>query len=117
MSFAPLTPPETVLLGPGPSTIEPSVARALAQPPLGHLDARLWEIEDQIRAMLRAIYETSNEWTFAISGTGTAGMEAVLVNLIEPGDAVLVAVHGYFGARLAEIAQRCGARVNAVEGE
>jgi alanine-glyoxylate transaminase / serine-glyoxylate transaminase / serine-pyruvate transaminase len=114
---APFSVPQRILLGPGPSDVAPSVLRALAQPTMGHLDPELGKVQDELRGMLRAIFGTANPWTLALSGTGTSGMEASLVNLIEPGDEVLVAVHGYFGARLVEIARRCGARVTALEQE
>src|SRR5688500_16140472 len=110
-------PPARLLLGPGPSEVAPGVLRALSQPTLGHLDPELFRAMDGTREMLREMFEAPYEATFAVSGTGTSGMEAVLVNLIEPGDGVLVPVHGYFGARVAEIAERCGASVTRVEGE
>ena len=113
----PFTPPERLLLGPGPSPVAPSVLRALALPTIGHLDPKLLEAQDQLAGMLRPIFGTQNASTLAISGTGTAGMEACLVNLLEPGDVALIAVGGYFGARLVDIAGRCGARVIAVEHE
>ncbi len=109
--------PERLLLGPGPSPVAPSVLRALAGPTIGHLDPVLLEVQDQISSLLRPIFGTANPWTIAFSGTGTAGMEGALLNLIEPGDAVLVAVGGYFGARMLEVARRGGARVIAVEHE
>ncbi|MCC7012272.1 MAG: alanine--glyoxylate aminotransferase family protein [Planctomycetes bacterium] len=115
-SLPTFVPPARLLLGPGPSDVAPSVLRALAAPTLGHLDPKLFEALDQIRAMLRTLFGTRNAATLAVSGTGTSGMEAVLCNLIEPGDAVLVPVHGYFGARVAEIAARCGADVVRVDG-
>lgn len=111
------TPPNRLLLGPGPSPVAPSVLRALALPTVGHLDPELLRAMGECREHLRAIFGTSNAATFAISGTGTSGMEAVLSNLIEPGDGVLVATHGYFGARIAEIAGRCGGVVTRVDGE
>jgi alanine-glyoxylate transaminase/serine-glyoxylate transaminase/serine-pyruvate transaminase len=89
--------------------------RALLTPTLGHLDPELLEAYGQEQVLLRYIFQTSNPWTFALSGTGTAGMEAALTNLIEPGDAVLACIHGYFGARLAEIAERLEAQVDRVE--
>ncbi len=110
-------PPQRLLLGPGPSPVAPSVLRALSLPTVGHLDPELFIAMDEIRANLRGIFGTQNPATFAISGTGTSGMEAVLANLIEPGDGVLVATHGYFGARVAEIAARCGGDVIRVDGE
>ena len=85
------TPPNRLLLGPGPSPVAPSVLRALALPTVGHLDPELLRAMGECREHLRAIFGTSNAATFAISGTGTSGMEAVLSNLIEPGDGVLVA--------------------------
>ena len=109
--------PERLLLGPGPSPVAPSVLRALAQPTIGHLDPLLLELQDQSSGFLRTIFGTQNPWTIALSGAGTSGMEAVLVNLIEPGNVVVVAVGGYFGARLVDIAERCGANVIAVEHE
>lgn len=111
------TPPERLLLGPGPSPVAPSVLRALSLSTVGHLDPSLFAAMDEIRANLRQLFGTQNEATLAISGTGTAGMEAVLCNLIEPGDGVLVASHGYFGARIAQIARRCGAELTHVEEE
>ena len=110
-------PPARTLLGPGPSDVAPSVSRALAAPTLGHLDPKLLGCMDELRGLLRPVFGTSHPATFLVSGTGTAGMEAVLANLIEPGEVVLVPVHGYFGARVAEIAVRCGADVVRVDGE
>ncbi len=116
---APNTPesnPSTrVLLGPGPGMPHPRVVRALVAPTLGHLDPELLQIYADEQELLRYVFQTANEWTFALSGTGTAGMEAALTNLIEPGDKVLACVHGYFGGRLAEIAGRLGAAVDRLE--
>jgi alanine-glyoxylate transaminase/serine-glyoxylate transaminase/serine-pyruvate transaminase len=109
-----LIPPQRVLLGPGPSESAPSVLAALGRPTLGHLDPRFLAIMDEVRGMLRQVLRTRNELTFPVSGTGTAGMETVLVNLIEPGDEVLVCVIGYFGARMVQIAKRAGAKVTEV---
>ncbi|NOT30649.1 MAG: alanine--glyoxylate aminotransferase family protein [Planctomycetes bacterium] len=116
-SLRPNAPPLRILLGPGPSECAPEVLAALARPTLGHLDPLFLSLMDEVRAGLRAAYRTENELAFPISGTGTAGMEAVLVNLLERDDAALVGVAGYFGARLAEIARRVGARVTEVRGE
>jgi len=91
---------------------DPRVLEALAAPPVGHLDPYLLQLYAEEQELLREIFQTRNEWTFSISGTGTSGMEAVLVNLVEPGDSVLCAIHGYFGERLAEIASHCGASVD-----
>jgi len=103
-----------ILLGPGPSMTHPRVARAMSAPTVGHLDPQLLSLYIEEQRLLREAFQTSSEWTFALSGTGTSGMEAALVNLIEPGEAVLVAVHGYFGERLALIASRLGANVDRI---
>jgi len=114
---APLDPPIRTLLGPGPSPVAPSVLRALAMPTLGHLDPAFLVIMDELRSMLRQVLGTANELTLPMSGTGSAGMETCLVNLIEPGTTVLVGVNGVFGTRMAEVARRSGAEVTVVEGE
>jgi len=113
----PISPPERLLLGPGPSPTAPSIYDALAKRTLGHLDPAFLAIMDEIRAMLRAVFRTKNAMTMPMSGTGSAGMETCIVNLVEPGDRVLVGVNGVFGTRLCEVARRAGAEVTAVEGE
>jgi alanine-glyoxylate transaminase/serine-glyoxylate transaminase/serine-pyruvate transaminase len=107
--------PQRVLLGPGPSDVPPRVLQALARPTIGHLDPVFLGVMDEVRTRLREVFRTTNEMTLAVSGTGSAGMEAVFVNLVEPGDRVLVAVNGVFGARMLEVARRCGASVETVE--
>ena len=107
-------PSTRILLGPGPSMAHPRVMRALSAPTVGHLDPELLALYAEEQELLRTIFQTTNEWTFSLSGTGTSGMEAALVNLVEPGDEVLVAIHGYFGERLADIATRLGARVDRI---
>ena len=97
-------PSARILLGPGPSMAHPRVMRALSAPTVGHLDPELLALYAEEQDLLRTLFQTKNEWTFALSGTGTSGMEAALVNLVEPGDEVLIAIHGYFGERLADIA-------------
>ena len=109
-----LNPHARILLGPGPGMAAPRVVRAMATPPIGHLDPDLLAIYAEEQELLRYVFQTENKWTFALSGTGTSGMEAALTNLIEPGDDVLVAIIGYFGERLAEIATRQGANVDRV---
>jgi alanine-glyoxylate transaminase/serine-glyoxylate transaminase/serine-pyruvate transaminase len=116
-SLRPNAPPVRTLLGPGPSECAPEVLAALARPTLGHLDPLFLALMDEVRTGLRALYRTTNELAFPVSGTGTSGMESVLVNLLEPGDGLLVGAAGYFGARLAEIGRRVGARVQEVKGE
>ncbi|MFZ1040208.1 MAG: aminotransferase class V-fold PLP-dependent enzyme [Anaerolineales bacterium] len=113
--FTDLNVPFRTLLGPGPGMTHPRVLRALSAPTLGHLDPVLLKIYGEEQELLRYVFQTRNEWTFALSGTGTSGMEAALTNLIEPGDRVLACIHGYFGARLAEIAERLGANVDRIE--
>ncbi len=103
--------PERLLLGPGPNGIEPRVLQAMAMPTLGHLDPAFIEIMNETSALLRYVFQTKNELTIPVSGTGSAGMDCVLSNLIEEGDEVVVAVCGLFGERMVDIAERCGARV------
>lgn len=106
---------ERLLLGPGPSNVSPEVRAALARPLLGHLDPAFLAILDETQGMLRRVFGTANALTLPLSGTGSAGMEACLVNLLEPGDTALIGVNGVFGERMCAIAQRCGARVSRVE--
>ena len=115
MTDLPLAPPVRVLLGPGPSVIHPRVLEALAKPTVGHLDPFYLELMNALQVKLRAVFQTQNEMTMAISATGSAGMEATVVNLIEPGDAMVVCVNGVFGGRMADVAQRAGAEVTKVE--
>jgi len=114
-TFAAADPSTRILLGPGPGMPNPRVVRALVSPTLGHLDPELLRVFSEEQELLRYVFQTDNEWTFALSGTGTAGMEAALANLVEPGDPVLCCINGYFGGRLAEIAGRLGAQVDRVE--
>lgn len=102
-------------MGPGPSAVAPSVLRAMSRPLLGHLDPAFVTMMDEIKTMLRSVFLTRNEMTFPVSGTGSAGMEFCFVNLIEPGDEVVVGVNGVFGQRMVDVAERCGARVTKVE--
>ncbi len=110
-----LAPPVRLLLGPGPSPVHPRVLRAMSTPLLGHLDPKFLEIMSEVQAQLRAVFRTQNPFSIAVSGTGSAGMEAALVNLIEPGDAVVVAAAGAFGNRMVEVAGRAGGRVVKLE--
>ncbi len=113
--IGPLNPTERVLMGPGPSDVSSRVLRALAAPTLGHLDPEYLKIMDETRQMLRQVFQTNNEMTMAISGTGSAGMEACVCNLIEPGDEMIVCVNGVFGGRMKDVAERYGAKVHAIE--
>ncbi|MCA1833844.1 MAG: alanine--glyoxylate aminotransferase family protein [Actinomycetota bacterium] len=109
--------PVRLLCGPGPSDVAPSVLEVLSRPILGHLDPAFLALAEEVKTMLRTVFQTANETTFAVSGTGSAGMECALVNVIEPGDDVVVGVAGLFGLRLAEIARRCGGAVRTIEVE
>jgi alanine-glyoxylate transaminase/serine-glyoxylate transaminase/serine-pyruvate transaminase len=108
-------PPRRLLLGPGPSLVHPRVLHAMATPLLGHLDPVFLGVMNDIQTLLRRAFATANRFTIAISGTGSAGMEAAVVNLIEPGDAVVVGINGVFGTRLATLVERCGGKVIRVE--
>ncbi len=105
----PADPPDRLLLGPGPSPVHQRVLDAQARPVVGHLDPWFLEVADQIASMLRAVFRTDNALTYAVSGTGSAGMETAVVNLVEPGDTVIVGVNGVFGGRIADTARRAGA--------
>jgi alanine-glyoxylate transaminase / serine-glyoxylate transaminase / serine-pyruvate transaminase len=111
----PFTPPQRLLMGPGPSNVAPSVLQAMSAPLLGHLDPLFVKMMDEIKGMLREAFQTKNEMTFPVSGTGSAGMEFCFVNLIEPGDEVVIGINGVFGGRMADVAARCGAKVTKVE--
>jgi len=104
-----------MLMGPGPSDVNPRVLAAMARPTVGHLDPQFLEVLNDTRDMLRMVFRTENELTLAVSGTGSAGMETCVVNLVEPGDRVLVCVAGVFGTRMAEVARRTGAEVVTIE--
>lgn len=113
--FATVVPPRRILMGPGPSDIPPRVLAALAAPTVGHLDPYFLRIMDETQSMLRQVFCTQNRLTLAVSGTGSAGMETCVVNLVEPGDRVVVGVNGVFGGRMADVARRCGAEVTTLE--
>lgn len=107
--------PKRTLLGPGPSDADPRVLQAMSKPLIGHLDPAFLELMNGVMEGLRYAFETENRIAFPMSGTGSAGMETCLVNLIEPGDSVVVCVNGVFGERMTDIAERCGAEVRRVE--
>ncbi|MGH8144707.1 MAG: pyridoxal-phosphate-dependent aminotransferase family protein [Rhodanobacteraceae bacterium] len=114
---APLHPPVRLLLGPGPSELDPEVLRAMTLPPLGYVDPAMLQIFDELKPLLREAFQTTNEFVIALSGTGTSGMQAALCNTIEAGDPVVIGTMGYFGERLAMMAERLGAKVTRVEAE
>jgi alanine-glyoxylate transaminase/serine-glyoxylate transaminase/serine-pyruvate transaminase len=108
-------PAERLLMGPGPSPVPQRVLRALGAPTLGHLDPQYVALMDETCEMLRQVFRTKNSLTFPVSGTGMAGMECIAVNLIEPGDEVIVCIKGVFGLRMKDVMERCGATVHTVE--
>src|SRR5437868_142333 len=114
-SFERFDPPKRILLGPGPSPVDDRVLRAMAAPVLGHLDPLFLQCMDDVQSMLRYAFETENRVTVPISATGSAGMEAALVNLIEPGDEIVVCINGVFGERMRDIIGRAGGTPIVVE--
>jgi len=110
-----LNPTPRLLLGPGPSDAHPRVLSAMATPLLGHLDPQFLQLMTETQQMLRQVYQTTNQLTFPVSATGMAGMETCLVNLVEPGERVLVCAKGYFGGRMIDVAGRAGAEVGVLE--
>jgi len=104
-------PPPRLLLGPGPSQVHPRVLAAMATPLVGHLDPAFIALMEETKRLLRVVFQTTNELTIPISGTGSAGLEACIVNLVEPGDEVVIGVNGVFGTRLTDVAARAGATV------
>ena len=104
-----------VLLGPGPSNLHPRVFRAMASPILGLMDPDFLALMDHTMVLLRYTFQTENEMSITLPGTGTAGMEAAVCNLVEPGDEVVVGIHGFFGQRLADIVERHGGTALRIE--
>ena len=114
LQLAPLQLPPRLLLGPGPSNVHPAVLQAMSVPTVGHLDPAFLEVMDEIQTLLRYAWQTDNPLTMAVSGTGSAAMEAAIANATEPGDVVLVGVAGYFGNRIVDMAGRYGADVRTI---
>lgn len=114
LQLSPLEIPTRLLLGPGPSNAHPAVLQALNTPPVGHLDPAFLALMDEIQSLLRYVWQTENALTIAVSGTGSAAMEAAIANAIAPNDVVLIGVAGYFGNRLVDMAGRYGADVRAI---
>lgn len=117
MTLSPAEAPLRKLMGPGPLDIHPRVYRALTSPVIGHMDPAYLKTLERIGERLRRVFQTQNKVTHAAPGTGTSGMEACVANLIEPGDPVLVCVHGYFGDRIRQIAERQEAEITLIESE
>ncbi|MBE8966192.1 alanine--glyoxylate aminotransferase family protein [Nostocales cyanobacterium LEGE 12452] len=114
LQLTPLEIPSRLLLGPGPSNAHPTVLQAMNTSPVGHLDPAFLALMDEIQSLLRYVWQTENSLTIAVSGTGTAAMEATITNAVEPGDVVLIGVAGYFGNRLVDMAGRYGADVRTI---
>ena len=112
-----LNVPYRLLLGPGPSAVHPRVYRAMSQPVIGYMDPVFIQLLDDTQRPLRTVFRTENDFTMAISGTGTAGMEAAIYNVVEPGDTVVVCQNGYFAVRMADMVLRCGGEVVLVEAD
>ena len=112
-----MTLPQRLLFGPGPTNVPDSVLTALAQPTIGHLDPAFLAVMDEVSARLRHTFQTDNPLTFVLSAPGSIGMEASFVNLVEPGEKVVICINGVFGGRMREICQRIGAEVVVVENE
>ena len=110
-----LNPTARFLMGPGPSDVHPRVLKAMATPLIGHMDPQFIQIMDEVKQMLRKLFQTANDLTFAVSATGSAGMETCFVNLLELGDKAVVCVNGVFGKRMSDIVERCGAELTRVD--
>jgi alanine-glyoxylate transaminase/serine-glyoxylate transaminase/serine-pyruvate transaminase len=113
--FAQLKHEPRVLLGPGPSNLHPRVVRAMTAPVLGYLDPDFLVVMDETMELLRRLFQTRNELTISLPGTGMAAMETAICNVVEPGDEVIVGIHGFFGQRMAEIVERHGGKAVRVE--
>jgi alanine-glyoxylate transaminase/serine-glyoxylate transaminase/serine-pyruvate transaminase len=110
-------PPARLLLGPGPSNVGDRVLRAMSAPVIGYFDPAMAELTSEIQRLLNTAFGTRNRATFTVSGTGSAGMEAALINMLEPGDRVAIGLNGFFGDRMLQIAERCGAVPVKMEAE
>ena len=117
MSVSSFNPPNRMLMGPGPSDIHSRVLQALGRPVIGHLDPEFVIMMDEIKVLLHYAFQTNNELTLPVSAPGSAGMETCFVNLVEPGDTVIVCVNGVFGNRMVENVERCGATAIKVEDD
>lgn len=115
MKIKPFHPPIRTLMGPGPSDVHPRVLEAMARPTIGHLDPQFVAMMDELKRLLQYAFRTANALTIPISGPGSAGMEAAFVNLVEPGDTVVVCINGVFGGRMKENVERCGGKAVVVE--
>ncbi len=115
--FGPLEPPDRLLMGPGPSNVHPRVLKAMSTTLVGHLDPTFVRMMNEVQELLRYAFRTRNRWTIPVSGTGSAAMEAAFANLVEPGDVVAAPSNGYFGDRMASMAERAGGTVVRIAAE
>lgn len=115
MKIESFRPPKRILMGPGPSDVHPRVLEAMARPTIGHLDPEFVRMMDETRDLLRSAFRTKNDVTMVVSGPGSVGMESCFVNLVEPGDTVIVCRNGVFGGRMQENVERCGGTAVMVE--
>ena len=113
--FGELNPTYRILMGPGPSNVHPRVLKAMSTPLVGHLDPEFLAIMNEVMELLRGLFQTRNSFTIPVSGTGSAGMEALFCNIIEEGDTVIVCVNGLFGQRMSDIVERCRGRLIRLE--
>ena len=117
MTVSSFNPPHRMLMGPGPSDIHPRVLQALGRPVIGHMDPEFVIMMDEVKVLLHYAFQTNNELTLPVSAPGSAGMETCFVNLVEPGDEVIVCINGVFGGRMVENVERCGATAIKVEDD
>ena len=117
MTYSSFNPPRRTLMGPGPSDISPQVLSALSKPAIGHLDPLFIGMMDEVKSLLQYAFQTKNEITLAVSAPGSAGMETCFVNLVEPGESVIVCINGVFGNRMKENVERLGAKAIVLEGQ
>lgn len=115
LAYGPLAPPKRLLMGPGPTMVEPRIYQAMSAPIVSHVDPYFFEVVEDIRKMLQDVFGTENAFTMAVSGTGSAGMEAAVANVTEPGMKFAILANGYFSDRMAEMAKRQGAEVVRLE--
>ena len=117
MAITPFHPPQRILMGPGPSDVSPRVLEALSRPTIGHLDPLFVSLMDEMKVLLKFAFQTDNELTMPVSAPGSAGMETCFVNLVEPGDKVIVCQNGVFAGRMKENVERCCGTAVMVQDE
>ena len=110
-------PPQRTLMGPGPTEIHPRVLTTMSQPAIGYLDPVFVEMMEELKSLLRYVYQTDNALTFPVSGPGSVGMEYCFVNMVAPGDKIVVCRNGVFGGRMIENVERCGGTAIVVDDE